>query len=87
MITTNKMALLEVSKQPDKVRMSMVVLTHPKTYEEFRNFKVQIKGINGEAVLYIDHPKGNKEIDKEETTKIRECHPIEHFRFGCFDEG
>lgn len=86
MVTTNKAALLEVPKQLDKIRISLVVLAHPKTFEEFQDYKVQLRGLNGEAVLYLHHPKGNKEVDKEEVSKLRECHPIEHFRFGCFDE-
>lgn len=48
-----------------------MVLTHPKTYEDFKNVKITVKGVNGDAILYLDHPKGNKEIDKEEATKIR----------------
>lgn len=68
----------------EKVRISMVILTHPKTYEDFKNMKLTLKGQNGDIFIYLDHPKGNKEIDKEETAKLKEVSPLETFRFGAF---
>jgi hypothetical protein len=57
-----------------------VILADPRTYEDLKNYRIQL---SIELSLYLDHPKGNKEI---EDLKIITSSPIDYCRFGSFDD-
>jgi hypothetical protein len=81
-VKSNNMILLDIPEKVDKIKMSMIIYAHPKTYEEFKNYKIQI---NNEIKIFLDHPRGNKDIERAEVSKIKLSNPVEYCRFGTFD--
>lgn len=61
----NANALMEVSSATaEKVSVYLIVLTHPNTYDTLKNLRQELQSSKGPMNIYIDHPKGNKEIEK-----------------------
>ncbi len=79
------MLMADVEASLEKVRVTMIVLAHMKTFDMFKNHKTVLKIDTQEITLYVDHPKNFKEIEKSEVTKIKVSSPIKMWKIGTLD--
>lgn len=82
----NEAALMEIPENSsEKVHISMIVLTHPNIFDNFKNSRQELRCAKGPITIYNDHPKGNKEIEKNEVSKLKISSSIKLWRMGTFD--
>ena len=79
------MLMAEAEPNLEKVRVTMIVLAHMKTFDMFKNHKIMLKIDSHEITLYVDHPKNFKEIEKSEVSKIKVSSPIKMWKIGTLD--